>query len=199
VYAERIGHRLNRFISINFACSRTLLRAQEIVGHYLRLIGQWLCRRGVAATYVWVLEHVPGTGEHVHILLHCPPELAATFAPKMRSHWLKIVGVPPRAHVFKCRRIGPREQTHLDACTEAQQYRRRLKGILRYLMKGLDPAEKSFLDAGRPLRDRRSTAELLGVRVRENAPIAGRRSSTSENIGKTARYRWALKRAAGLG
>lgn len=187
IHAERIGLPVNYYITINFAAARVMRRAQEIVGHYLRLIGQWLSKRGVQITFLWVLEHYIGTGEHVHILLHCPPELARKFAAKARSHWLTVVGGTPRCGAFSCERFGlfPRDD-HLDVA----QYRKRLKGLLRYLLKTLDPSEASYLEGYLPKRLRRSTAELFKVRTKRHLPIEGRRCSRSENISKTARERW---------
>jgi len=194
LHAQRIGLPLNYHIVINFAAARTTRRAQEIVSHYLRLIGQWLVKRGVQSTFLWALEHAEDTdehsfdtGEHVHILLHCPPELAREFAAKARSHWLAIVGGTPRRGALRSKRFAlfPRDPSFTLA-----GYDVRLKGVLRYLLKTLDPSDRSNLDGYLPKSLRQPTAELLKVRTKRHLPIEGRRCSRSNNISKKAREQW---------
>ena len=196
IHAARIGRPLNRFITITLVRENIdRLRPQQVIGHFLRLACQWLCHRGIPPTYIWVLEHRPGSGIHAHILLHCPPYLIQELDRKVRTAWLRLPGMTVWPGVVKNLSVGRRDApTDLSAPFRDLHYIDNLTRLLRYLLKGMDPSENSSLDLARVKARRRSTATLFRVKTEENNAIAGRRASRSENIGRRARERGEGKR-----
>ncbi len=191
IHAMRIGCPLNRFVTINFTRADTVARPQDAVGHYLRLVSRFFRERGVRSTFLWVLEQAQGTGLHVHILLHCPDQLAASFAYRARFKWLRLSGVEARRGVSKIITVGPRGYCEgSKPGNNWKSYTKCLSGLLRYLLKSMDPSEPSSLLPRLEGRQHPSGCALLGVRPAFCSAIYGRRCSRSENISAGARNRW---------
>lgn len=191
VHAIQIGLPLNRFVSINFTRADLLVRPQDAISHYLKLAGQWLADRDTPPTFIWIIEQACGTGLHVHLLLHCPAMLVTEFEYHARSRWLSTAEIDPGRGVRKCVPIGPRGFDGKGASeADKKLYRNKLGGLLRYLLKSLDPEEPSSLDDHLPKSSRRSAANILKVRVEYCSAIYGRRCSRSQNIGRSAREHW---------
>lgn len=191
-HASRIGRPLNQFVTIHFerANLSDLWRPQDAISAWLKLAGQWLGLRDVPCTFLWVMEHAPGTGLHVHILLHCPPNLRKDFKAKGEGAWLRKAGMAPAAgdrHAIHFERVGPRGYDPATAIAKQRgTYHRQLKGLLRYHLEGLDPDQHISLVDG----EAKPITELLGVEPSRSIAIYGRRASRSQNIGKTARDRF---------
>lgn len=184
-HATALERPLNRFITIHLERGELNDRAQVAVGGFLRRAGQWMASRGEAATYLWVLEHVAGTGLHAHILAHVPLEMQKDFGFKARHRWLTLSGLSPSANVIHTERVGPRGFDQAVATREQKgSHNRQLTGILRYHLKNLDPA------APMPHLDDTSAATALGIDTESSTAIYGKRCGTSQNIGATARRRW---------
>jgi hypothetical protein len=198
VHARNIGQPLNRFITIHLErgdLDQRTHRAQDAIGRYLRLAGQWLTDRNVPITFVWVLEQAVGTGLHAHILIHVPPALAKDFGYRARSRWLSLCGIEPKQGVIRTERVGPRGFELVTATSkDRQSYLNQLQGVLRYMTKAIDPDARSTLLSQSSGASRPSTAELLGIEPEYCEPIFGRRCSRSQNIGETARTRYAEER-----
>lgn len=194
-HARTIGRPLNRFVTIHLERGKNGRRAQEAIGHYLRMAGQWLATRGSPSTFVWVLEHAQGTGLHAHMLLHIPPEHVKQFADLARSEWLRHAGLQFAPGLIKSERVGPRGFNPTEAKDyERQSYRRSLQGTLRYMLKAIDPEAKSTLARYLPHAADTTISTLLGIDTEYCQPIKGRRCSRSQNISKAARERYAAER-----
>lgn len=194
-FAEKIERPFNHAAAIHLDKGEATGRAQDIVGRYLRLAGQWLADRGAPATYIWLLEHSTKDHEkglHVHLLFHVPRDLGDKFRELAKDGWARQAGINPKRGVVDIRPIGGQGQRYYypeHADTPAARERRiaSIKGQLRYVLKALDPTKPA-----RIIGDDRTTpaSALLKVRTKANEIIYGRRISLSRNIGATSRQRW---------
>ena len=189
-HAHTIGTPLNYQADIHFECGNLndLYAPQDAIGAWTKAMGQWLALRGLQATFVWFREHVTGTGEHVHVLLHIPPEHRKDFKKLARTSWLKIAHMSPdNRAVIKMQKLGPRDYPLRHSTEKQATYFNQLVGSLRYRLKGIDPhqALPKITGSDRPV------AELLDIDPDDNEPIYGRRVSQSQNITETARDRYA--------
>jgi hypothetical protein len=189
-HAHTIGTPLNYQADIHFECGNLndLYAPQDAIGAWTKAMGQWLALRGVQATFIWFREHVTGTGAHVHVLLHIPPEHRKDFLKLARRNWLEIahMSAANRA-VIKMQKLGPRDYPLRQSTEKHTTYFNQLIGSLRYRLKGIDPdqALPKITGSNHPV------AELLGIDTEDNEPIYGRRVSQSQNISKGARDRYA--------
>lgn len=189
-HAHTIGTPFNYQADIHFECGKLndIFEPQDAIGAWTKAMGQWLALRGIQATFVWFREHVTGTGAHVHVLLHIPPEHRKAFKKLARTSWLKIAGMSlDNRAVIKMQPLGPRDYPLRASAEKHTTYFNKLVGSLRYRMKGIDPdqALPRITGSDRPV------AELLGIEPEDNEPIYGKRVSRSQNILKTARDRYA--------
>ena len=189
-HAHTIGTPLNYQADIHFECGNLndIYAPQDAIGAWTKAMGQWLALRGLQATFVWFREHVTGTGEHVHVLLHIPPEHRKAFKKLARTSWLKIAHMSPdNRAVIKMQKLGPRDYPLRQSTEKQATYFNQLVGSLRYRLKGIDPDQALPKITG----SERPVAELLGIDPEDNEPIYGRRVSQSQNITETARKRYA--------
>jgi hypothetical protein len=166
-------------------------RPQDVISAFLKRAVQWLRKRGVPGTYIWVLEHAEGTGGdvHVHVLIHCPQEDQAAFKKMAKTNWLRMAGLDTREKgTILCKSFGPRGYDLIKSNErDHKQYQNQLAGSLRYHLKGIDPEEvlPNLTECDH------SVAKALCIRSQNNHPIYGRRASRSENISESARDRYA--------
>ena len=190
-HARTIGLPLNLAIAVHFERGnlKPHYTPQHAIGYYLKAATQWLNLRGIAGTYVWVMEHVMGTGRHAHILMHCPPEHLKAFKKMAKTKWLVLAGMDTTdKDTVYIERVGPRGYTVAQSSPKHQrQYLKQLKGIFKYHLKGINPDQALPKQMGVD----GSVAELLGIEPEDNQPIFGRRASQSQNISKGARDRFA--------
>lgn len=192
-HATAIGNPLNLFVTIHFEAAklRRDYRAQDAIGRWLRLAGQWLRTKGITNTFVWTLEHATGTGEHVHLLIHCPPWLRDKFKAKAEGVWMEKAGMAPRQQAnkgIKIERVGPRGY-HPVTHTGHSTYERQLYGVLPYLLKGLDRDAIPANDNGRiPIH--LANCKVLMIEPEYSNAIYGRRCSRSQNISAKARSQY---------
>jgi hypothetical protein len=124
------------------------------------------------------------------MLLHVPPELRDAFSLKARHAWLKVAGLVPHAGVIRTERVEPRGVGPAGPNQrQSQSYFNQLRGVLRYMGKGIDPDAKSSFHRHLPLAERPTAAAALGIKPEYCHPIYGRRISVSQNIGTAARKR----------
>jgi hypothetical protein len=192
-HATLIGLPLNVFVTIHFEAAglRGDYRAQDAISRYLRLAGQWLRTQGVQNTYIWILEHATGTGEHVHILMHCPPWLLRAFKVKAEGVWMEKAGMLPRRqrrNGIEIERVGPRGY-HPATHTGHDSHERQLFGVLRYHLKAIDRDSLPANDNGCLLVTLPS-GRILPIEPEHSNAIYGRRCSRSENISAKARDRY---------
>jgi hypothetical protein len=170
-HAAAIGLPLNRFVTINWEAAGV---GEGVIatGCFLKHAGDWLRRHGHRLAYVWVQERGRRVGQHVHILLHVPPVRARRFG-QLQPRWLRASGATLRKGIVKTRLVG---RGYADALrNEKSGYLRNLDRVLRYVMK------QSSMRAG-PRTHHWDTSGSL---------VLGKRCSTSENIGPSARARFA--------
>lgn len=166
-YAVEIGYPLNRFITINWSLG-SVADCVGATGRFLKYAGDWLRKRGVPPSYIWVRECGRIAGRHVHILMHVPPTLTRRFA-QLQYGWLKGAGVArQRKGTIKTKPVGRAYQTALSGPVEV--YRAELGKTLAYLLKQARGDPRAACGFGRP-----------------GSPIIGKRCSTSQNLGRTAR------------
>ena len=156
----------NRFTTIHWAAARVHdpLRA---TGRLPKLLGGAIKAAGGSFAYVWVRENGDRKGEHVHVLWHGPAELPV-FKHRVLA-WLRRCGARRADGVIKTVSIA----RSLSAATTGSAYNAvNLDAVVDYLSKGGDPRARA----------------LLGIRHNEaGGLIVGKRSGTSENIGRRAR------------
>lgn len=192
-HATLIGNPLNVFLTIHFGAAKLegRYRGQDAVSRFMRLAGQWLRTKGVQNTFIWVLEHATGTGEHAHVMMHCPPWLLDAFKAKAEGSWMAKSGMLPKAKAkngILIERIGPRgyyPTTH----TGHERHRRQLNGVLQYCLKAIDPDSVPANDNG-AIPIQLPNGHLIEVAHEHSNAIYGHRCYRSENIGPTARRRY---------
>lgn len=170
-HAIRVGQPLNRMLTVHFDAAG-ISDPVKATGQLLKLMGDWLRCNNTAITAIWVREAGASKGEHVHILLSVPPPILRSFT-RMQRGWFKRIGAAWKRGVYKSRPIGG---SHKVAFSEASTslYQQALTGALHYLLKGAD--------------ERARSAHRIGKRG-DGGELWGKRCSTTENIGRTARLR----------
>ena len=168
--AIAVGLPFNRHLTIHWA--KAGLRdgeAAAATGRMLKLIRDWVRKRGGDIAHVWVRENGPGKGSHVHVLLHLSDGVTLG---GMTKRWYKIVTgwrgrVPSGAVKTKC--IGGNARA---AGSGSDWYEANLAWLVSYLLKGVDTA----------------TSVALGLdRRNEGGRIIGKRVAASTNLGRTFR------------
>jgi hypothetical protein len=163
---------LNRFTTIHFEAAKVRDPVRAI-GRLMKLAGDWLRTKGTLLAYVWVRESGERKGEHVHILWYIRPDLIKDFA-RLERGWRKRLGAKPARGAFKSKPVGLSYRHGAHQIQYGQDYRRALAGVLSYIVKGAEP----------------KAVEELGLSVsKPGGELWGKRSGTSENIGRTARNR----------
>lgn len=161
---------LNRFTTIHFEAAKVSDPVRAI-GQLMKLAGDWLRTKGAVLAYVWVRESGEGKGEHVHILWHIRPDLIGEFAKRERG-WRKRLGAKRARGAFKSKPVGLGYRHGAHQIQYGLNYRTALAGVLSYIVKGAEP----------------KAVEALGLtRSEPGGELWGKRSGTSENIGRSAR------------
>lgn len=193
-HATLIGCPLTEFLTIHFEAAglnRQKYRAQDAIGKFLKLAGQWLRIRTVPLTYIWIIEHATGTGEHVHIMLHCPPWHRADFREKAEKDWMVKAGMRPKSEKPRgivIEKIGPRSY-HPNSHTGHTTHEAQLFGLLPYHLKAID-RESLPANDHRSLVVTLSSGRPIPIEPEHSNAIYGRRCSRSENISAKARERY---------
>jgi hypothetical protein len=166
-HALEIGLPLNRFVTINWEAAG-IEDCTRATGRFLKQAGDWLRRLGRSLAYVWVQERGARIGQHVHILLHVPADLARRFSGLQRG-WLKACGARFHKGLIKSRCVG---RSYRAAGISMQgAYCENLERVVGYLLKEGPP----------------SIGRKAAERQRRRSFVRGKRCSTSENIGALAR------------
>jgi len=163
---------LNRHTTVHFDAAGI---SEPVVAlrSYMKLARDWLRTQGAPFAYIWVRESGETKGEHAHILMHVPPQLVAQFARRERG-WRKRIGAEREKGAFHSTSIG-RSYRHGEIGVQyGQSYADALAGMIGYLVKG---------------SDLRAVKALGLTRVAPGGELWGKRTGTSENIGRSARER----------
>ena len=182
VFTAQEHRPLNRHTTIHFEAAG-IDQPVRAIGQYLKLAGDWLRTRGQPFAYIWVRESGDRKGEHVHILMHVPPQMAKQFARRERG-WRKRIGARPALGAFRSTPVG-RSYRHGEVGIQfGESYCDHLNEIVAYLVKGAEPV----------------AVKALGhVRAEPGGELWGKRTGTSENIGRAARSRSLRQRKMDLG
>ena len=170
-HSRAIGLPFTRMITIHWkAAGEPLSGMAAATGRFIDCLTRWLARRGYRIAWLWVHENAGDKGWHCHLLASAPAELVKPLVAAQKR-WLRAVtGKPYRAKVIRSDPIGGR--LGLETGNPALHFEN-ARAALAYLCKG---AAQNALDAAGIDRQH----QLQGL-------IIGRRCSTSQNIGATAR------------
>ena len=155
--AVRLGRSLNRYITINWSTAgvATPLAATS---QFLKAAGDWLRSHGIPLAFVWTRENYHG--DHVHLLIHVPPQLARGFTRRQRG-WLKALGAKTAKGVIDTTAVGRHYRSYE---VSPVFYALNLDYVLRYLLKGASSDGARFTDHRRcPCGD--VTGKRSGVSV----------------------------------
>lgn len=155
-HAASTGRQLNRFVTIAFAANNCPMRTGEALSLYLKSASDWLGTHGVTLACVWVIENPPHKDEHVHLLIHLPPDLTKRFSELQRG-WITRTGTRWAKGVVKTKVVA--------------DTRKARAGIVRYMLKGCDVETAGLLRINRSnegaIRGKRcGYAESLGATAR---------------------------------
>jgi hypothetical protein len=165
--ALAIGLPFNRFITLHLeAIGYSDSEAGTAIGGYLKLVGDFLARRGLSTAWRYIRENDEGDGRkgsHVHIYLHWP---AGPSFGKLQQKWVRnLAGKQTPRRSVRTRRIGGTASAW-DAAPAL--YRANLHKVLCYGLKGAPEA----------------VARLYGLdRHGEGGRIIGKRCGQSQNLG----------------
>ena len=179
-FARQTGVPFNRFITISwFKADVDDEQAQGHIARFLKSAGGWLRSQQGQFAWLYVRECDPRSaiGSHVHILAHVPPHLATSFGRRTRG-W--IAGVTGKRYVkgtIKSRAVGRSSRTFDD---NHDAYMVNLAQVMAYVLKGAASEARRVLKLPGPFRP---------------GPVVGKRTGTSQNIGKAARggARWSAQ------
>lgn len=133
--AYAIGLPFNRHLTVHWG--KAGLRDAEAAaatGRLIKLIREWVQKRGGSTAYAWMREEGPYKGPHSHILLHVPAGLSLAFT---RRWYKRVTGwnkkVPPYAVRSVC--IGGTARAGFSG---SDWYLANLAYVVGYLLKGSD-------------------------------------------------------------
>lgn len=172
VFTAQEHRPLNRHTTVHFEAAG-IADPVWALRSYMKLARDWLRTQGAPFAYIWVRESGNRKGEHAHIVMHAPARLVRQFARRERG-WRKRIGAKPARGAFRSTCIG-RSYRHAEAGIQyGELYSDALKGMIGYLVKGAEPR----------------AVKILGLaRVKPGGELWGKRSGTSENIGRRARQK----------
>jgi hypothetical protein len=174
-HADAIGLPFTRMTTIHWEAAGVPLRDMaRATGRFIDRLTKALIRHGSGTAWLWVHENVPGSGHdkggHCHLLYHIPAEHVDRVV-RLQKRWLRaITRRPYRKGVIHSRPVG--FLLGIEIGNPALHFEN-AQVALGYVCKG---APQAVLDAAGI--DRQHEPQGL---------IIGRRCSTSENTGPSAR------------
>lgn len=161
-HSRVIGLPLTRMITIHWKAAGVPLEGMaKATGAFIDKLSKWLARRNARTAWLWVHENTGDKCWHAHILIHIPAACVREL-PAAQKRWLKqVTGRTYSAKVIRSDPIGGRLGLELS---NPPLHRANCEAALAYVLKGRNPDKPQGL-------------------------ILGRRCSTSQNIGATARLK----------
>jgi hypothetical protein len=161
-WAIAAGVPFNRHLTVHWALGGINDRdASAATGRLVKLIGDWVRKRGGRFAHAWVREMGRRKGSHVHILLHIPKNLRLGH---MTSRWVRSILGRTKKGTIKTRAIGG---TAKAAFSGSDWYEDNLAAVVAYLLKGVS------VEAG----------EALGLdSAAAGGWIIGKRIAISQNL-----------------
>jgi len=143
-HAERIGHPLNRFVTLTWERSGIDPRDNaRATGRFIKMASDWMRARGCRLRWAWVQESSDGFRAHVHMLLHVPPELDPLFAP-MPTRWVRrIVGAGYAPGTTQTQLV--RYPFDAEDSIAVDAYRTAIMGKVHYMLKAAPAALETRL------------------------------------------------------
>jgi hypothetical protein len=169
-FAPQIGLPLNSFRTIHWE-KAGVADGLAATGRFLKLARDWVRSQGGGFACVWVREGGEMKGEHVHILMHVPPDLAPGFRRRLRG-WLKACGAAWLRGVMFSRPVGRSLRHAMGGDVYGETYAGHLAAVVGYVVKGAEPDAAARFGLGR---------------VEPGGRIVGKRSGCSANLGPMAR------------
>jgi hypothetical protein len=142
----------------------------EATGRFLKLARDGLRSQGAASAHVWVNECGRVHGDHTHIVIHIPAHLRKWWVARQRR-WFKQCGAVPVKGGIKSRPVGRSYHCAQGDEQSRAHYMTNLYETLDYMLKGVCPRARTTFN----VRRKAYGGELIG-----------KRTATSQNIGKTA-------------
>lgn len=182
---EGMGHTVHCTIRWDYSAAFTLRDWVEVQGRLLNAASKWLRRNGLPVSYLWVRELGRINGPHTHLALHLPAERWGDFKEFMLD-----------SGNFDRGRDASGEAITLTGGTFGTKTAKMRAGVLRYLLKSIDPsavARAPTQDGGTDL-----LASQLGIRTDpDRLAVVGKRCGASHSIGATMRrdFGWQELRA----
>lgn len=133
--ALAIGLPFNRHLTVHWAkANLTDAEAAAATSRLVKLIRDWVRKKGGQVVYAWVRENGPDKGCHSHILLHIPEGLSLA----LTRRWYKLVTgwhgrVPKRAVKSVC--VGGASRAGVSS---SEWYLANLAKLIGYVLKGSD-------------------------------------------------------------
>jgi hypothetical protein len=172
VFTAQEHRPLNRHTTIHFD-KAGIADPVAALRSYTKLARDWLATKGAVLSYIWVRESGDRKGEHAHLLMHVPANLASVFARRERG-WRKLIGAKRARGAFRSTAVG-RSYRHAEVGIQyGEHYADHLRDIVGYLVKGAE---------------QRAVKALQLTRVAPGGELSGKRTGMSENINRTARAR----------
>lgn len=130
--ASRAGLPLNRFVTIGWGIAGIEGRdATKATGTFIKFARDWITNHSGVMPWVWVQERGEKFGQHAHILLHVPAQLALTFRVMPRRWVTSIAGGKYPNGLINTQKLSAAKT--LEANLMA--YEAQLGGKLHYMLK----------------------------------------------------------------
>lgn len=156
--ASAIGLPINRHLTIHWEMSGIKDdRAAWATGRYVKLMADWVRKRGGDFAYVWVREDGDVKGSHVHILFHLPLDLNLNGSTK---RWLKRVTDIPPTGMGKTKVVAG---SAAAAFSDSTYYIMNLAQLTAYVLKGVGRDFAEALDIDRHDEGGRITGKRVGI------------------------------------
>jgi hypothetical protein len=126
------GQPLTRFITLAWGLAGIdAERAVWATGQFIDKAREWMRHHGHPMAWVWAQETGDVFGQHAHILLHVPPDLAELFRP-MPRRWAKAI---TGGRYIPGTVLSKRVAGASAVWTNPLQYEAGLRGRLQYMLK----------------------------------------------------------------
>lgn len=171
LHSAHVGLVPNRFMTINLEAAG-IAKPVAAIGRLMKLMRDAARSRGHTLSYIWVREVGEIVGEHVHILVHVPPELKVWFA-RRKPGWLKRIGAGRGRGISKTRVIHGATASAGVTVSSPELFHVNLQNVTAYALKHC------------------STDVQRHLGIISNGPclLTGKRISISENLHRAARSR----------
>jgi hypothetical protein len=181
-HASRIGLPLNRFLTVHWERAGVPERdAAAATTSFLKAAGDWLRWRGLGFVWIYSRETGPGKGSHVHLAMHVPPAVRASFVRQQRL-WVKLAAGRYVPGVQHSRPIGG---TLAIANGGGPIWAQEVAYALGYILKGVTATDARALALQRRPRRGGDPPNDWG----ESGRIIGKRAGFSQNIGPAMRLK----------